>query len=60
MAAVQRPLVPGQPFDDLTAATRPWQEVYFGPNYRRLQQVKARWDPRSVFHHDLSVRPPGH
>ncbi|WP_433308221.1 FAD-binding oxidoreductase [Micromonospora sp. CA-269861] len=44
---------------DLSTATRPWPEVYFGPNYRRLQHVKARWDPRNVFHHDLSVRPPG-
>ncbi len=45
---------------DLVTASRQWPEVYLGPVYRRLQQVKARWDPRNVFHHDLSVRPPGH
>ncbi|MFJ8630227.1 FAD-binding oxidoreductase [Streptomyces sp. NPDC093568] len=35
----------------------PWQTLYFGDNYRRLQRVKAKWDPRDVFHHALSVRP---
>ncbi|MFE1328685.1 FAD-binding oxidoreductase [Streptomyces sp. NPDC058741] len=34
----------------------PWHELYYGGNYRRLQAVKARWDPRDVFHHALSVR----
>ncbi|WP_328430350.1 BBE domain-containing protein [Streptomyces sp. NBC_00443] len=34
----------------------PWQALYFGDNYRRLQRVKAKWDPRNVFHHALSVR----
>ncbi|MEU8215383.1 FAD-binding protein [Micromonospora taraxaci] len=44
---------------DLVGAARPWPDLYHGANYLRLQQVKARWDPRNVFHHDLSVRPPG-
>ncbi|MFG1914577.1 FAD-binding oxidoreductase [Micromonospora sp. NPDC048898] len=44
---------------DLRTDTRAWPALYHGPNYPRLQQVKARWDPRDVFHHDLSVRPPG-
>ena len=34
----------------------PWQTLYFKANYPRLQLVKARWDPRNVFHHALSVR----
>ncbi|WP_369274877.1 BBE domain-containing protein [Streptomyces sp. R11] len=34
----------------------PWHALYFGDNYRRLQRVKAKWDPRNVFHHALSVR----
>ncbi|MFJ8310265.1 MULTISPECIES: FAD-binding protein [unclassified Streptomyces] len=36
----------------------PWHTLYYKDNYPRLQQVKARWDPRDVFHHALSVRPP--
>ncbi|MEV1085821.1 FAD-binding protein [Streptomyces sp. NPDC050211] len=34
----------------------PWHRLYFGDNYRRLQAVKAKWDPRGVFGHPLSVR----
>ncbi|MCG5219380.1 BBE domain-containing protein [Streptosporangium soli] len=33
----------------------PWHTLYYKDNYRRLQQVKARWDPRNVFRHGLSV-----
>ncbi|MFI6098247.1 FAD-binding oxidoreductase [Lentzea sp. NPDC051213] len=35
-----------------------WTYLYFKDNYRRLQQVKARWDPRDTFRHALSVRLP--
>lgn len=34
-----------------------WPTLYFKRNYRRLQRVKDRWDPRDVFRHALSVRP---
>jgi FAD/FMN-containing dehydrogenase len=36
----------------------PWSTLYYKGNYPRLQRVKARWDPRNVFHHVLSVQPP--
>jgi aclacinomycin oxidase len=36
----------------------PGRTLYYKDNYPRLQQVKARWDPRGVFQHALSVEPP--
>ncbi|SEG79833.1 aclacinomycin oxidase [Nonomuraea solani] len=36
----------------------PAHTLYYQDNYPRLQQVKARWDPRGVFRHALSVEPP--
>ncbi|KAB2350182.1 FAD-binding oxidoreductase [Actinomadura rudentiformis] len=36
----------------------PWHALYFKDNYARLQQIKATWDPRNLFHHALSIKPP--
>jgi aclacinomycin oxidase len=35
----------------------PWSALYYQNNYERLQRTKARWDPRNVFHHALSIQP---
>lgn len=33
----------------------PWPALYYKGNYPRLQKIKARWDPRNIFHHALSI-----
>jgi FAD/FMN-containing dehydrogenase len=33
-----------------------WTELYYGPNYEFLQQVKKKYDPNNVFHHAMSIR----
>ncbi|QWF80964.1 FAD-binding oxidoreductase [Amycolatopsis sp. CA-230715] len=36
----------------------PWSTLYYKDDYPRLQRVKARWDPKNVFHHALGIELP--
>nr|WP_083920468.1 BBE domain-containing protein [Amycolatopsis decaplanina] len=36
----------------------PWHDLYYKSNYARLQQVKAKWDPKDIFRHKQSVKRP--
>ncbi len=33
-----------------------WPELYYGSNYKRLQQVKAMYDPANLFRYEQSVK----
>ncbi|MGW5052721.1 FAD-binding oxidoreductase [Actinokineospora sp. NPDC004072] len=36
----------------------PWHDLYYKSNYPRLQQIKAKWDPRNIFQHAQSIQLP--
>lgn len=33
-----------------------WQEMYYGANYTRLQQLKNKYDPANLIRHDQSIK----
>jgi FAD/FMN-containing dehydrogenase len=37
-----------------------WQDSFWGPNYRRMLEIKRRYDPRNMFrvHHGVGSEAP--
>ncbi|MFJ8728901.1 FAD-binding oxidoreductase [Streptomyces bauhiniae] len=49
---------PDRDFTDpkLNTSGAPWYTLFYGDNYSRLKTIKAKWDPKNVFSHALSVQ----
>jgi FAD/FMN-containing dehydrogenase len=56
-AQALRPYVDGAYVNVPNVGAADWQAQYYGPNVRRLRQVKATYDPLNVFTFEQSVPP---
>jgi FAD/FMN-containing dehydrogenase len=58
MYATVRPLVGRGAYVNYADPELPdWEDAYYGANYPRLRQVKAKYDPDRVFDFPQAVRP---
>ena len=51
-----RPYASGAAYQNYIDPNLPnWQQAYYGANLPRLQQIKAAYDPRNIFHFPKSI-----
>ena len=60
--ATTKPLAPGDwgmyiNYADTTLDRETAQRAYYGSNLRRLQQLKAKYDPQELFYYPQSIKP---
>jgi FAD/FMN-containing dehydrogenase len=49
----------GQAYQNyVDSALTNWQQAYYGVNYHRLQQIKAKYDPHRLFHFPQAIEAP--
>ncbi|HKE65003.1 MAG TPA: FAD-binding oxidoreductase, partial [Micromonosporaceae bacterium] len=59
LTEAMQPYLSGEVYQNYADADRSdWPSAYYGSNYPRLQQIKARYDPTDFFHHGQSIRLP--
>jgi FAD/FMN-containing dehydrogenase len=50
-------LAPTRYVNYLEADAKDAAEAAYGPNLGRLRDLKRRWDPDNVFHHNVNIPP---